>query len=148
MKGLRIIDDEISCLIEDAILYENDSYSKINGDILNGFSVELPEKIDHIIDNGWSELYPSLEKNNDFYRVIAGETSWGGTGFVALKYLKSGLFMWILHLSKMNNPIKVNIEKDIVRLTTDLNFPNGLDFIIPIDKPEKFKIELPAANTQ
>ena len=145
MKGIKITGDEISCLIKDAIFYENNTYSKIKGDIINGFTVELPEKTDNIKKKGWSELYPSFEKSNAFYSVIAGETSWGGTGFIALKYLKSDLFKWVFHLSKMNNPVKVNIEKDIIRVTTDLNFPEGPDFIIPVDKPEKFKIEVPTA---
>ena len=46
----------------------------------------------------------------------------------------------------MNNPIKVTIENEVIRLTTDLNYPDGIDFIIPIESPEEFKIAKPAAN--
>jgi hypothetical protein len=87
-----------------------------------------------------------MEDKNKEFVVIAGETDWGGTGFVALRVKKTGLFKWIIHLSTMNNPTYVSLEKENVRLTTDLNYPYGLDFVIPIDSPENFRIEKPAAN--
>ena len=141
MKGIKIKEDDLSCLIEDAILNENDTYSKIRGNITVGFIVEPTENIENIKENGWNELYPSIKVENNEFRVIAGETSWGGTGFVAIKNVKTNLFKWILHLSTMNNPIKIKIENDLVRVTTDLNYPDGIDFIIPIQEPEKFRTE-------
>ena len=146
MKGLKIVDDELFCLIGDAILYEDDSYSRIDGDSINGFTINAPQNIEEIEENGWGCLYSSLEDNNKDYQAIAGETSWGGTGFVGLKSLKTNSFKWVLHLSTMNNPIKISIENDFVRVTTDLNYPFGLDFIIPIEKPERFKTEKPTVN--
>lgn len=146
MKGLKITDNELSCFIEDAILNEDDTYSQINGDLINGFIVEQPKDVKDIEENGWSQLYPSLEDNNNGYKVIAGETSYGGTGFVAVKRLNTNSFKWILHLSTMNNPTKVTIENEAIRVTTDLNYPDGVDFIIPIENPEDFKIIKPAAK--
>ncbi len=146
MKGLRIKEDELLCLIEDAVLKENNSYSRIKGDITKGYTVEPSKSVENIIENGWSELYPSLECENNEFKVIAGETSWGGTGFVAIKNIKTNLFKWVLHLSTMNNPIKIKIENDLVRVTTDLNYPDGIDFIIPIQEPEKFRTERTVAN--
>lgn len=146
MKGLKITDDELYCLIEDAILFENDSYSRIYGNSINGFTIESPQKIEKIEKNGWTKLYPAFEDINKDYKAITGETSWGGTGFIAVKDLKTNSFKWVLHLSTMNNSRKINIENNIVRVKTDLNYPDGLDFIIPIENPERFKIEKPAAN--
>ena len=147
MKGLRIKDNELSCLIEDAIIHRNDTYSRIIGDSNQGFTVDKPVKIDNILENGWSELYPILEQKTEKYHAIAGETNWGGTGFVAVKNLTDNSFEWVLHLSSMNNPIDIKIGKDIVRVTTDLNHPDGIDFIIPIQEPEKFVIETMTSDT-
>jgi hypothetical protein len=146
MKGLRLINDELSCLNENAIIYENNFYSKITGNLINGFSVEKPQLIEEIGQNGWSELYSSLEVKNEKYNVIAGETSWGGTGFVAIQNLKSNSFKWVLHLSTMNNPTEIKIGKNLISVTTDANYPVGVDFVIPIHKPENFKIQKPATN--
>ena len=52
----------------------------------------------------------------------------------------------MIHLSSMNNTIDIRIKNEIVRVTTDLNYPHGIDFIIPIDRPENFKIEKPSAK--
>ncbi len=102
MKGLKIKENELSCLIEDAILNENDTYSRIKGNITTGFIVEPTEPIENIKENDWSELYPSLEDENNEFKVIAGETSWRGTGFVAIKNVETNSFKWVLHLSTMN----------------------------------------------
>ncbi|WP_422091786.1 hypothetical protein [Tenacibaculum ovolyticum] len=148
MKGLKIENDELSCFIEDAILTENDTFFKINGDFVNGYKVEKAKKIENIDENNETELYPSLkDSNNDFY-AIAGETSWGGNGFVALKKIKTDSYKWVLQLSSMNNPKKITIKNNVILVRTDLNYPNGIDFIIPIDNPEKFKVVKPTANKE
>lgn len=147
MKGLRINEDELSFLIEDAIIHKNDSYSRIIGNSTQGFTIEKPQKVDNIEKNGWSKLYPYLEQKNEKYSVIAGETSFGGTGFVAVKNLTDNSFEWVLHLSTMNNPTNIKLENDLIQLTTDLNYPDGLDFIIKIKEPEKFKIKKLDATT-
>ena len=146
MRAVRNMDDGLSCRLEDAIFVEDDFYLRIRGDSINGYIVEQPQKVENILNVGWSELYPSLEDENEKYSVIAGETNWGGAGFLAVKKNKENSFKWILHLSTMNNPKKIKIENDIVRLTTDLNYPDGLDFVVPFETPEEFKIEKPAAN--
>ena len=146
MKAIKNSDGELQCLIADAIFYSDNSFSKISGDTKDGFTVEEPENIHNIIDSGWGELYPSFEDENEKFVVIAGETSWGGTGFVALRSKNSTAFDWVMHLSKMNNPTKVMIENDSVRVSTDLNYPNGLDFLIPIKNPNRFKIKKHTAN--
>ena len=48
MKGLRINEEELSCLIEDAIIHKNDSYSRIIGNSTKGFTIEKPQKVDNI----------------------------------------------------------------------------------------------------
>ncbi|HPG12385.1 MAG TPA: hypothetical protein PLU37_12705, partial [Chitinophagaceae bacterium] len=73
---------------------------------------------------------------------LAGETSWGGTGFIALKTKKTNSINWLIHLSTMNNPTGVKLENKIVRVTTDLNYPLGIDFITPVNQPQNFKTEI------
>ena len=146
MKSIKFSDNQFLCLIEDAIFYMDDTFSKISGDSIKGFEINLPESIDKILKNGWGELYPSLEIKNEKFIAIAGETSWGGTGFVALSNNNLNSFQWMIHLSSMNNTIDIRIKNEIVRVTTDLNYPHGIDFIIPIDRPENFKIEKPSAK--
>ena len=141
MKSFKIENDDWFCLGEDAIFYENNFYSRIKGDYENGFSIELPKKIKNIDDDDWVCLEPSLETQNGKYHIFSGETSWGGTGFIAVKCLKTNSFKWILHLSTMNNPVKVSLKDDIIHLITDLNYPHGVEFIIPIENPEKFQIK-------
>jgi len=140
MRGIKIKNEDLMCLIEDAIIYSNNTYSKIIGDFENGYIIEQPQSITKIENNGWSNLYPMLETFNNSYQVIAGETSWGGTGFIAVKNLKNKMIDWIIHLSTMNNPTNLNIENNDIHLITDLNYPHGIEFIIPIHKPEKFKL--------
>lgn len=146
MKAIKISENQFECLIEDAIFYDDNSFKPIVGDSINGFVVESSESIEKILENGWSELYPALEDKSEDLDALAGETSWGGTGFVALRVKETNAFRWLIHLSTMNNPKNVRIEGENVRLTTDLNYPQGIDFVIPIDRPENFKIENPAAN--
>ena len=146
MKAIQFSEDQFECLIEDAIFYDDNSFNSIGGDSINGFVVEANENIERILENGWSELYPTLEDKNEDLIALAGETNWGGTGFVALRFKKTNTHKWLIHLSTMNNPTNVRIEGENIRLTTDLNYPQGIDFVIPIDRPENFKIENPAAN--
>ena len=146
MKAIKISYDHFSCIIEDAIFYADNSFSKISGNSINGFTIDAPEKIEKILNNGWGELYPSLKDENEELIAMTGETSWGGTGFIAISEKETNSFIWVIHLSTMNNPMNIRIENEFIRVTTDLNYPLGLDFIIPIDSPENFKIEKPAAN--
>lgn len=143
MKSVKTENGELSCLIEDAIFFADNSYIQISGDFESGFRAGARRNVDEILNNGWSALYRSIDASNEKYIAFAGETSWGGTGFVAVKNLEDDAFIWVLHLSTMNNPEKIFIEDSIVRLTTDLNFPDGLDFIIPIGAPEEFVVEIP-----
>ena len=145
MKAIKFSEDQFECLIEDAIFYEDNSFKSISGNATNGFVVEESKNIENILKNGWSELYPALEDKSQGLTALAGETSWGGTGFVALRVGKTNTIKWLIHLSTMNNPTNIKIEEGTIILTTDLN-PKGIDFVIPIDRPENFKIESPAAN--
>ncbi len=59
MKGLRINEEELSCLIEDAIIHKNDSYSRIIGNSTKGFTIEKPQKVDNI-EKKWMEQTISI----------------------------------------------------------------------------------------
>ncbi len=138
MDALRIWDNEYSCLIEDAIFFEDNSFSKISGNWKDGFKVDPPKPTSAIKSEGWSSLYPLLEGRSTFHIAIAGEASWGGTGFVALKKSDQPGFIWLIHLSTMNNPVEVKIKNELVYLKSDLNYPDGVTFVIPINQPELF----------
>ena len=70
---------------------------------------------------------------------MAGETSWGGAGFVGLRSKEKDSYEWIMHLSTMNSPLRIWIEENEIHVRTDLNYPNGIEFIIPIEFPERIK---------
>ena len=142
MKIIRLITDEFSCRIADAIFFGDKEYAPIKGNHEDGFKVEAKRNIDELEEADLANLYPSLIARNGKIVALAGETNWGGTGFVLLKEGKGKSIKWILHLSTMNNPTKVVIENDTVRVTTDLNFPAGVDFIIPMDDPMNFSVEM------
>lgn len=146
MNALKIIDGELSCRIADAIFFEDDSFSPIQGNSENGYKIQERISIDRLDSSGWAELYPLIKDKNDHFIVLAGETSWGGTGFITLKDQKEDSIKWVIHLSTMNNPKRIKIENELVRVTTDLNNPDGVDFIVPMTDPMNFKIEKLVAN--
>ena len=144
MKAIKIEDDELTCRYEDAIFQDDDSFSLVTGDFQIGYEVSSLGEVVELIrkePNGWTTLYPSREARNDKYIAIAGETSYGGAGFIALKLLSSDTFKWLVHLSNMNNPVNVKIVNEIVHVTSDLNYPKGVTFMVPIDEPRKLKTE-------
>ena len=143
--ALRETNEQLECLYEDAIFFSDDTFSRITGNPISGLSTDQPEHISTISHNNWSELHPTLETQFEDYLIIAGETSWGGQGFVACRNADDRTFNWILHLSTMNNPTKIQTTSNMIRLTTDLNYPHGVDFLIPLSEPEKLKIEIPSS---
>ncbi len=142
MKGIKIIDDILYCCFEEGIIKKDNTLIKVEGDIINGFTFEKSKITNDFIDeDDWIELDPFRIVSNEKYEITAGETSWGGVGFVAVKNKKSNLVEWVFHSSVMNNPLHISLENNAILLKTDLNFPNGVDFVIPIQKPEEFIIK-------
>ncbi|HAA12610.1 MAG TPA: hypothetical protein DCE41_13320 [Cytophagales bacterium] len=146
MKAIKFSEGDIYCRIEDAIFFDNDSFSRIKGDSIKGFSLEERASIDQLEEYGWADLYPMFTDENEEYVATTGETSWGGAGFISLKDKVSGSFKWLIHLSTMNNPQRISIETDLIRVTTDLNYPDGLDFVVPINAPMNFRNDTSVAN--
>ncbi len=141
MKAIKIIDGDLYCGIENAIIYENNTFIELRGNYKNSFELGKVKPITQIIESHYYSLDTTIEEINDKYKIIAGETSYGGRGFVAVLYKESKKYKWILSWDSMNNPISITLNEGIINLKTDLNFPNEVCFIIPIEEPEKFKIE-------
>ncbi len=143
MNAIREIKDELYCSIENAIIYENNTYRKITGNYKIGYEISNLKTVKKIEfkEEEFICLYTTIEMVNKNLKISAGETSYGGEGFIAVKDINLKKILWILILSTMNNPIGLTIEDENVILKTDLNYPNGVNFIIPLDSPEKFMIE-------
>lgn len=146
MELIKIVDDELTCRIADAIFFEDDSFALIEGNFEMGYKIQKHISIELLAETGWADLYPNLEDSNDRFIALAGTTSWGGTGCILLKDKINGSIKWLIHLSTMNNPEKVKIENDLVRVTTDLNYPDGVDFVVPMNNPMGFWVEKPALD--
>ncbi len=147
MKALKLKDGELDqCLYYNA-LFKKDKLFLVEGNYQDGFTIQDPISI-HSIDEeefqdepGWSKLYSMHEDANENYIAEAGETSFGGQGFIALKNKGTAKYEWILHLGTMNNPETIRMDDNTVIVKTDLNYPNGVYFLIPIEKPDEFWVE-------
>lgn len=145
MKALKTKNNTLICRYEDAIYFSDDSYSPISGNPELGYHVYEAHDVDELLTetpNGWTTLYPLWEAKNDHFLANAGETSWGGSGFIALRHLSDDTIVWVIHLSNMNNPQSISIDGEYVRVVTDLNFPNGVEFIVPLDDPKNFELKI------
>ncbi len=143
MSIIREIEEELYCPIQNAIIYGNNTYRKITGNHKVGYEVSNLKTVKKI-EFGEDEficLDTTIETTNKNLKIIAGETSYGGEGFIAVKDIESKKIFWVLLLSTMNNPLELTIKDENVILKTDLNYPNGVNFTIPLSSPEKFTIE-------
>lgn len=143
MKAIRLVDGCLMCLSEDAIYFTDKHYLPVVGQPEKELTVKPKASISEITNPFWRHLYPTVEATNDGLTAFAGESSWGGAGFIALKRDSEVLPLWVIHLSTMNNPTHIKLKEGMVRVITDLNYPNGIEFLIPVDKPENFKTEIP-----
>ncbi len=144
MELFKEIEGELRCGIEDAIIYENNTFRKVKR-IENSKKYEVSEiktlsnSIGEFVEDeeNFTYLDTYLERENNKLKVIAGATSWEGEGFVALKSLDTNKFSWVLILSSMEKPIELKINLDFITLENELN----INFVIPINEPENFKVE-------
>ena len=148
MIGIQELDGEIVCSYGDILVLQDNSYYSILGDYKSGYVLNGPFKLDKIkrIDQNETHLYSDLKLVDNGVCVLAGETSYGGAGFIALKSLDNSDFLWLLHLSNMNNPKRLRLEDNVIRLTTDLVYPEGVDFHIPVSNPQHFTTSLSDGN--
>ena len=148
MIGIQELDGEIVCSYEDILVLQDNSYYSIRGEFNSGYVLNGPFKLDKVKKSDQNEtyLYTDLKLVNDRLCVLAGETSYGGAGFIALKSLDNSDFLWLLHLTNMNNPKRLSLEDNVIRLTTDLVYPEGVDFLIPISDPQHFTTSLSDGN--
>lgn len=140
MKAVRHIDDYVQCRYEDAIYYNDDTFRSISFNGESSFYIGERESIDKLFEDvkdGWTVIYPSLEFIYSDIKAETGETSWGGAAFIGLKKLTQDSYNWIIHLSVLNNPQAIWIKGTNIHVITDLNYPNGIEFVIPIEAPER-----------
>ena len=148
MIGIQELDGEIVCSYGDILVLQDNSYYSILGDYKSGYVLNGPFKLDKVKSSNQNEtyLYTDLKLVDNGVCVLAGETSYGGAGFIALKTHDNSDFLWLLHLSNMNNPKRLRLKDNVIRLTTDLVYPEGVDFHIPVSNPQHFNTSLSDGN--
>lgn len=132
--------------LSDVVIYFNDNTcALIWGDYKEGYTVtevmdlsEIPqEKVPDLTD-----LDQKFEASDGDYIAITGETSWGGAGFIRVKKTATDSVEWIMHLSTMNNPVALSFKSGIIQVKTDLNFPYGVLYTVPVHAPENFSAKI------
>lgn len=144
MTGFQADSDSFSCISLDGIFYRNGECSKITGDYREGYNINKAVPAVQFENLGWTELYPTLEIKNNQYKAIAGGSSWGGAGFIAVIDISIDEIIWLIYLSSINNPTKLKFYNQMLIVTTDQNHPSYLNLSIPIDTPESFIISFNA----
>jgi hypothetical protein len=143
MKALRISED-MECRYEDAVFCANGAFHMIVGSAEQGFEVNRVIDIGQLLEEqpiGWTTMITTIEAESDGLIGATGETSYGGAGYITLRNKETSEPKWAIHLSNMNNPKAIRFESVYLIVETDLNFPNGLAFKIPIERPWDFEIE-------
>ncbi len=130
---------------EDAIYFQDNTCALIWGDSSEGYTItetigvnEMPNQQEVV----WAHLSPTLEATDGKLIALAGETTWGGAGFIGLKEPESESFIWLIHLSTMNNPVSLTFKDSIIKVKTDLNYPHGVLYTVPANAPENFTIKI------
>lgn len=138
MTGFQADNNSFSCISLDGIFYRNGECSKITGDYSEGYHIDKAVPAAQFENLGWAELYPTLEIKNNLHKAIAGESSWGGAGFIAAIDISNDEIIWLIYLSSINNPTKLKFYNQMLIVTTDQNHPSYLNLSIPINAPESF----------
>ncbi len=144
MKAIKLQGDDLICRYEDAIYMDDDSCFLLSGGYQKGYLIGKAGSVEDLIDsepNGWATFSPALSSSNREFEVLAGNSSYGRGGFIALKHLNSNSFKWVIHLSYWNNPINLKIANEMISITSDLDNRKGAILRIPILNPNGFKTE-------
>ncbi len=143
MDIIRNLDiDGAECRHEDAVYYANGKAALLTGSPESGYRVERTTTVMALAlaePEAWTHIYFMHQSEQGKFAALAGETSWAGAGFVALRRL-SGEFCWIVHLSNCNNFISLSINSSTVTAISDALAPRQARFEIPIDFPEKINV--------
>jgi hypothetical protein len=70
-------------------------------------------------------------------RIICGEGSWGGDGFVAVLKADSGKILWIAFFSTSNPFLSVKLEGDQVIATSN----HGIRWRFPLNSPQEVTLD-------
>ncbi len=145
MEALNNIDENgAQCRDEDAIYFASGMVLLLSGTPDNGYSITEKTDIADLIaaePEGWTDIYFMHHCFEGPLTAIAGETSFGGAGFVALRETATGKFIWVLHLSNSNNFMSVSFHAGTVVAVSDYFYPDGAMYTIPIEAPERFRVE-------
>jgi len=140
---LRIDGNDKKYRIEDAIYYRDGRVALLRGKPTVGYKVHEWTTFDELEKNEpdwWGDIYEMHKVNDDNYIVYAGETSYGGAGFVSLYDKNKKEYRWVLHLNECNNFKSISVENGVVIAISDYSFPNGTEFKLPVETPELIEV--------
>ncbi len=144
MDALREVDGHgARCRYEDAVYYANGRVALLGGNRESGYRVVDRTTVGELLaaePDGWTHIYFMHEYAAGGFLAVAGETSWGGAGFIALKQVASAELLWVIHLSDCNNFISVSVKSGFVIAVSDAPYPKGAQYVVPIDAPEKLRV--------
>jgi hypothetical protein len=144
----KIVDfiEHLECPIVDGIIYPDNTIQLCDVDISWKKPAEFKVQMLSVtsIDNlekegklGWASCYISDEYIDEIHsiKVVCGETSWGGDGFVAVTNLKEKL-IWIAFFGCSNPFCKVTIAgTQIIALST-----YECEWRFDIDNPSRISV--------
>jgi len=91
--------------------------------------------------NSWACFNDNMyTKNEGKFTASAGETCWGGAGFIALYDNETNEYCWLLHLNNCNNFKSISIKSGVIFARSDYSYPEGTEFCLPIAHPELMKV--------
>jgi hypothetical protein len=128
------------CRIEDGIYLPDDSYFE-----LNGFNVQSPRKqVNGLVSldaEGWTALTPTGDLNlGSGLAVCFGETSWEGSGFIALLDDSDRSLRWLLHSTQSEPFVSAKISDGEI-LAKSADFITEWSWTIPVELPWKLRVK-------
>lgn len=138
MLAVRRTEEALECWGEDAIYRFDGTILLLSGTPEAGYVVAEQTTEDRLGARrtpGRTRLYEMHSFSRSGVLAVAGETSYGGAGFVGVKAMNAKEYTWILHLHNYNNFLAVTLRDNEVLARSDCFFPNGAMFGLPIEKP-------------
>jgi len=143
MKILRIEQDEKKSRIEDAIYFSDGRVALLFGSPDKKYEVEewsTFEELEKSAPDEWAYICEMHVCEQENFKVTAGETSYGGAGFIAVFDKEANEYKWVLHLNNCNNFKSVSIRDGVVIAMSDYSYPNGTEFKLPMNNPEQIEV--------
>lgn len=136
---VRYIDGDPHTRVDNAISFYDGRIAVINYDSeQDAFVTEWSSNCQNDNKDDWGIIYEDFKASNHRFLVTAGETSYGGCGFVAVYDQINNHFMWLAHSDKFNNVKNLVFNEQEIVLRTDRVYPDLAEFRFPIESPEEF----------